>query len=155
MGAEEGFVGDREYLRDTGLLGWVRYSSQGAIGDSSGDRVCVVPPGTSGSYEMSGSGSKGSASSIGLSGSSSGFSTGVGSWYIPIEEYSQRWMFHGTGTRGKTGGWSTGDDGLGGSLGGSGGNSGKGDGFKGSGCLALGMVTRRGSDKDEKNGGGL
>jgi len=25
MGAEEGLVGDRECLRDTGLLGWVRY----------------------------------------------------------------------------------------------------------------------------------
>jgi len=41
MGAEEGLVGDRECLRDTGLLGWVRYSSQGAMGNSSGDRVLV------------------------------------------------------------------------------------------------------------------
>jgi len=95
---------------------------------------------------------------MGLSGSSSGFSTGGGSWYISIEEYSQRWMFQGTGTRGRMGGWSTGDDGLDGSLGGSGGNSGRGDGFNGNSCLAvsggLGMVTRRGSDKDEKNWGG-
>jgi len=56
----------------------------------------------SGSYGMNGS--KGSASSIGLSGSSSGFSTGVGSWYSSIEEYSRQWMFHGMGTRGSTGG---------------------------------------------------
>jgi len=63
-------------------------------------------------------------------------------------------MFHGMGTRGRTGGWSTGDNGLDGSLGGSGGNSGKGDRLNGSGRLALGMVTRRGSDKDEKNWGG-
>jgi len=58
------------------------------------------------------------------------------------------------GTRGKTGGWSTGDSGLDGSLGGSGGNSGRGDGFNGNGRLDLDMVTRRGSDKDEKNWGG-
>jgi len=49
MGAEEGLVGDRECLRDTGLLGRVRYASQGSIGDSSGDKVCVCPPGMSGS----------------------------------------------------------------------------------------------------------
>ena len=90
---------------------------------------------------------------MGLSGSSSGFSTGDGSWYVSIKEWSRRWMFQGTGTRGRTGGWSTGDDGLGG-LGGNGGNSGRGDGFNGNGCLALGRVTRRGSDKDEKNWGG-
>jgi len=42
---------------------------------------------------------------MGLSGSSSGFSTGVGSWYISIEEYSLRWIFQGMGTRGSTGGW--------------------------------------------------
>ena len=41
MGAEEGLVGDRECLRDTGLLGSVRYSSHGAIGDSWEDRVFV------------------------------------------------------------------------------------------------------------------
>jgi len=62
-------------------------------------------------------------------------------------------MFQGTGTRGKTGGWSTGDDGLGGSLGGSGGRSGRGDGFNGNGCLAIGRVTRRGSDEGAKNRG--
>jgi len=59
-------------------------------------------------------------------------------------------MFHGTGTRGRTGGWSIGDDGLNGSLGGSGGSSGRGDGFNGSGRLTgsgLVMVTRRGSDE--------
>jgi len=53
---------------------------------------------------MNGSGSKGGTSSIGLSGSSSGFSTGVGSQYISIEEYSRQWMFHRMGTRGSTGG---------------------------------------------------
>jgi len=153
MGTEEGLVGDRECLWDTGL-GSVRYSSQGATGDSSGDKACMLPPGTSGSYGMNGSGSKGSTSSIGLSGSSSGFSTGGGSWYISIEEYSQRWMFQGMGTRGSTGGWSRGDDSLDGSLGGSGGRSGRGDGFNGNGCLGIDRVTRRGSDEDEKNWGG-
>jgi len=63
-------------------------------------------------------------------------------------------MFQGTGTRGRTGGWLTGDNGLGGSLGGSGGNSGRDDGFNGNGHLAMGRVTRRGSDKGAKNGGG-
>jgi len=47
---------------------------------------------------------------------------------------------------------------LDGSLGGSGGRSGRGDGFNSNGRLAidsgLDMVTRRGSDKDEKNWGG-
>jgi len=103
MGAEEGLVGDRECLRDTGLSG-ARYSCHGMTGDSSGDKACMLPPGTSGSYRMNGSGSKGGASSMGLSGSSSGFSTGVGSWYISIEEYSRLWMFQGMGTRGSTGG---------------------------------------------------
>ena len=59
--------------------------------------------------------------------------------------------------RGRTGGWSSGDDGLDGSLGGSGGSSGRGDRFNGNGCLSgsdLGMVTRRGSDEGAKNGGG-
>jgi len=87
MGTEEGLVGDGECLRDIGL-GSVRYSSQGRTGDSSGDKVCVLPLGTSGLYGMNGLGSKGGASSMGLSGSSSGFSTGGGSWYISIEEYS-------------------------------------------------------------------
>jgi len=63
-------------------------------------------------------------------------------------------MFQGTGTRGRTGGWSIGDDGLDGSLGGNGGSSGRGDGFNGSGHLVLGLVTRRGSNKEEKNWGG-
>jgi len=107
---------------------------------------------------VTGSGSKGGVSSMGLSGSSSGFSTGGGSWYVSIEEYSRQWMFHGMGTRGSTGGWSRGDNGLDGSLGGSGGRSGRGDGFNGSGRLAidegLDRVMRRGSDKDEKNWGG-
>jgi len=79
---------------------------------------------------VTGSGSKGGASSMGLSGSSSMFSTGGGSWYISIEEYSLRWMFQGIGTRGSTGGW-TGVGGcvvasLGGLLGGNGGRTGRG-----------------------------
>jgi len=55
--------------------------------------------------------------------------------------------------RGRTGGWSTGNDGLGGSLGGSSGSSGRGDGFNGNGRLALGMMMRRESDEGGKNGG--
>jgi len=79
---------------------------------------------------VTGSGSKGGASSMGLSGSSSGFSTGGGSWYISIEEYSRQWMFQGIGTRGSTGGW-TGVGGcivasLDGLLGGNGGRTGRG-----------------------------
>ena len=79
---------------------------------------------------MTGSGSKGGASSMGLSGSSSGFSTGGGSWYVSIEEYSLQWIFQGIGTRGWTGGW-TGIGGcivasLSGSLGGNGGRTGSG-----------------------------
>ena len=64
-------------------------------------------------------------------------------------------MFQGTGTRGRTGGWSIGDDGLDGSLGGNGGNSGRDDGFNDSGRLggSLDVVTRRGSDEEAKNGG--
>jgi len=49
MGAEEGLVGDRECLQDTGLSG-ARYSCHGMTGDSSGDKACVLPPGTLGSY---------------------------------------------------------------------------------------------------------
>jgi len=45
-------------------------------------------------------------------------------------------------------------DGLDGSLDGSGGKSGRDGGFGGSGLLDVGRVTRRGSDKDEKNWGG-
>jgi len=66
-------------------------------------------------------------------------------------------MFQGMGTRGRTGGWSTGDDSLDGSLGSSGGSSGKGDGFIGNGHLVMGgldKVMRRGSDERAKNGGG-
>ena len=79
---------------------------------------------------MTDSGSKGSASSMGLSGSSSGFSTGGGSWYISIEEYSRQWMFQGIRMRGSTGGW-TGVGGcvmasLGGLLGGNGSRTGRG-----------------------------
>jgi len=93
---------------------------------------------------------------MGLSGSSSRFSTGGGSWYIFIEEYSRRWIFQGTGTRGRTGGWSIGDDGLDGSLGSSGGSSDSGDGFNGNGRLAMSgglvRVTRRGPMRMRKIG---
>ena len=41
MGAEEGLVGDRECLQDTGLLGLVSHLCHGSVGDSSGDKVCV------------------------------------------------------------------------------------------------------------------
>jgi len=58
------------------------------------------------------------------------------------------------GTRGRTGGWLTGDNGLGDSIGGSGGRSGRGDGFNGNGSLVIGRVTRRESDKGVKNRGG-
>jgi len=43
---------------------------------------------------------------------------------------------------------------MGGSLNGIGGRFSRGDGFNGNGHLAMGRVTRRGSDKDEKNWGG-
>jgi len=90
---------------------------------------------------------------MGLSGSSSGFSTG-GSWYISIGEYSHQWMFHGIGMRGSTGSW-TGDSiggymGLSwdGSLGSSGGRTGRG--------LVAGVVARGvGSVGRRKNGVGL
>jgi len=63
---------------------------------------------------VTGSGSKGGVSSMGLSGSSSGFSTGGGSWYISIEEYSLQWMFQGIGMRGLTGSWT--GNGIGGCI---------------------------------------
>jgi len=43
---------------------------------------------------------------------------------------------------------------LDGSLGGKGGRSGRDGGFNGNGRLGVDRVTRRGSDKDEKNWGG-
>jgi len=102
---------------------------------------------------VTGSGSKGGASSMGLSGSSSGFTTS-GSWYISIEGYSCLWMFHGIGARGLTGSWM--GDGMGGhmvrsldrSLGGSSGRTGRG--------LAAGVVARGvGSVGRRKNRVGL
>ena len=60
----------------------MRYSFQGAIGDSSGDKVCGLPSGLSGYWV--GSGSIGGASSMGLSGSSAGCSASCS-----IEEYCQ------------------------------------------------------------------
>jgi len=85
MGTEEGLVGNRECLRDTGGRGSSWYSLQVSIGDSFEDKVTVL---SSVFKYWVGSSFKGGASSMGLSGSSSGFSTGGGSWYISIEEYS-------------------------------------------------------------------
>jgi len=48
IGADKGLVGDRECLRDTGLLGSVSHLCYGSIGDSSGDKVCMWPLGLSG-----------------------------------------------------------------------------------------------------------
>jgi len=87
---------------------------------------------------------------MGLSGSSSRFSTGCGSWYISIEEYSLRWMFQGIGMRGSTSGW-TGIGGcvvasLDGLLGGNGGRT--------EGDLARGFgVDAEGYEGGEKWGG--
>ena len=56
---------------------------------------------------MTGSGSSGGASDIGLSKSSTGQDTGfciTCSTNSSIEEYWRRWIFQGTGTRGSTGG---------------------------------------------------
>jgi len=44
-----------------------------------------------------GSSFKGGVSSMGLSGSSSRFSTGDGSWYDSIEKYCRWWVFQGIG----------------------------------------------------------
>jgi len=84
MGAEVGLVGDRECLRDTGGGGSSWYSLQVPIGDSFEDKVTV--PSSVFRYWV-GSSFIGGASSMGLSWSSSGFSTGGGSWYDSIEEY--------------------------------------------------------------------
>jgi len=82
MGTEEGLVGDRECLRDTGGGGSLWYSLQGAIGDSPDDRVCSLP--SLAGYWV-GSGSIGGTSSIGLSGSSAGCSVSCS-----IEEYCRQ-----------------------------------------------------------------
>jgi len=98
---------------------------------------------------VTGLGSKGSTSSMGLLGSSSGFSTGGGSWYISIEKYSHWWMFHGIGTRGLTGSWMGDSVGshivrsLDGSLGGNGGRTGRG--------LVTGLGGVEGGTMVEKN----
>jgi len=91
MGTKEGLVGDRECLWDTGL-GSSRYSLQGAIGDSSRDKVCMLP--SLFGYWV-GSGSIGGASSMGLSGSSAGCSASCS-----IEEYYQWWVLQGIGVGG-------------------------------------------------------
>jgi len=89
-------VGDRECLQDTGGGGSSWYSLQGAIGDCPKDKVCVWPSLVG--YWL-GSGSIGSASSIGLSGSSTGCSVSCS-----IEKYCWRWVLQGMGIGGWTGG---------------------------------------------------
>jgi len=84
MGAEEGFLGDRECLRDTGEGESSWYSIQVLIGDSFEDKVTV--PSSVFKYWV-GSSFIGGTSSMGLSGSSAGCSTRGGSWYDSIEEY--------------------------------------------------------------------
>jgi len=84
MGAEEGLVGDRECLRDTGEGGPSWYAFQVLIGDSPGGTVTM--PSSVFKYWV-GSSFRGGASSMGLSWSSTGFSTRGGSWYDSIEEY--------------------------------------------------------------------
>jgi len=98
-GAEEGLVGNRECLRDTGGGGSSWYSVQVLIGDSFEDKVTVL---SSVFKYWVGSSFIGSTSSIGLSWSSSGFSTMGGSWYNSIEEYCRRWVLQGIGTGGGT-----------------------------------------------------
>jgi len=105
MGAEEGLVGDRECLRDTGEGGSSWYSTQVLIGHFPVGTVTV--PSSVFRYWV-GSSFKGSASFIGLSGSSAGFSTMGGSWYDSIEKYCQRWMPQGIGIGDGTGGRSKG-----------------------------------------------
>jgi len=97
MGTEEGLVGDRECLRDTGE-GSLWYSTQVLIGCSPAGTVSV--PSSVFRYWV-GSSFMGGASSMGLSWSSTGFSAMGGSWYNSIEEYYQRWALQGIG-------WTTG-----------------------------------------------
>jgi len=101
MGAEEELVGDRECLRDTGGKGSSWYVLQVLIGNSPVGMVTV--PSSVFRYWVGSSG-KDDASSIGLSWSSSGFSTRGGSWYDSIEEYWRQWVLQGIGV----GGWAVG-----------------------------------------------
>ena len=84
LDAEEELVGDRECLQDIGGGGSSWYSTQVLIGCSPVGTVTV--PSSVFRYWV-GSSFIGSASSTGLSWSSSGFSTRGGSWYDSIEEY--------------------------------------------------------------------
>jgi len=84
MGAEEGLVGDRECLRDTGEGGLLWYATQVLIGSSPEGTSTVL---SSVFRYWVGSSFIGSTSSTGLSWSSSGFSTTGGSWYSSTEEY--------------------------------------------------------------------
>ena len=97
MGAEEELVGDRECLWDTGLGGLSWYSVHTLRGGSLLAKWTV--PSSVFRYWV-GSSFGGGASSIGLSWSSSGFSTRGGSWYDSIEEYLRRWVFQGIGVGG-------------------------------------------------------
>jgi len=101
MGTEAGLVGDRECLQDTGEGGLSWYSTQVLIGDSPVGTVTV--PSSVFRYWV-GSSFIGGVSSMGLSWSSSGFSTRGGSWYDSIEEYCRQWVPQGIGI----GGWISG-----------------------------------------------
>ena len=79
-------MGDKECLRDTGEGGLSWYSVQTLRGGSPLGTVTV--PSSVLRYQVGSSGRDG-ASSMGLSWSSSGFSTMGGSWYDSIEEYSR------------------------------------------------------------------
>ena len=94
---------------------------------------------------MTGSGSSGGASDIGLSKSSTGRDTGfciTCSTNSSIEEYWRRWIFQGMGTRGSTGGSRTRGSGrgsvdMGRGVSARGGRSSTGGGFIGSGRLLI------------------
>jgi len=101
MDAEEGLVGDRECLRDTGGGGSSWYVLQVLIGNSPAGMATV--PSSVFRYWV-GSSFGGGVSSIGLFWFSSGFSTRGGSWYSSIEEYWRWWVFQGIGV----GGWAVG-----------------------------------------------
>jgi len=77
-------VGDRECLWDTGEGGLSWYVLQVLMGNTLAGMATV--PSSVFRYWVGSSG-RGGASFIGLSWSSSGFSTRGGSWYNSIEEY--------------------------------------------------------------------
>jgi len=90
-------VGDMECLRDTGGGGSSWYAIQVLIGHFPAG-ISTVP--SSVFRYWVGSNGRSIASSIGLSLSSSGFSTRDGSWYDSMEEYCRRWVLQGIGVGG-------------------------------------------------------